>query len=166
MYLRTLGIVVVAASSFSSTGGAEISNWPGFRGPNGSGVSDSAKPPVHFGPKENVAWAVDLPGSPSSPCIWGDRIFLTTFNVDKLETRAYQRSDGKLLWTRVAPTPTLEEFHASEGSPASSTPATDGTTVVTYFGSCGLLAYDFNGCGNTKCPSPKPRETSDPAPPR
>src|SRR4030095_6564036 len=39
----------------------------------------------------------------------------------------------------------LEEFHSTEGSPAASTPATDGERVISYFGSCGLVCYDTNG---------------------
>jgi len=63
----------------------------------------------------------------------------------KLETRAYNRPDGKLLWTRDVTADKLEEYHATEGSPAASTPATDGKKVVSYFGSCGLVCYDFEG---------------------
>ena len=33
---------------------AENSNWPRFRGPDGSGVADNQKPPVEFGPDKNV----------------------------------------------------------------------------------------------------------------
>jgi outer membrane protein assembly factor BamB len=39
----------------------------------------------------------------------------------------------------------LEEFHPTEGSPAASTPVTDGKHVVSYFGSCGLVCYDMKG---------------------
>lgn len=120
-------------------------NWPAFRGPNASGVSESAKPPVKFGPGEGVAWKIDVPWSPSSPCVWGDRIFLTAFSDGKLETRCYARPDGKLLWTGVAPVEKTEDFHQTEGSPAASTPATDGRRVVSYFGSFGLVCYDFDG---------------------
>jgi outer membrane protein assembly factor BamB len=125
--------------------GAPIPSWPAFRGPNASGISDEAKPPITFGPDENVLWKIDVPSSPSSPCIWGDRIFLTTFAEGKLETRCYQRDNGKLLWTRVAPATKLEEFYDPDGSPAASTPATDGRQVVSYFGSVGLVCYDFSG---------------------
>src|SRR4029077_11879982 len=55
------------------------------------------------------------------------------------------RRDGKLLWKQDAKAETLEEFHTTEGSPAASTPATDGARVVSYFGSCGLICYDFMG---------------------
>ncbi|MEN9572603.1 MAG: hypothetical protein RL514_458 [Verrucomicrobiota bacterium] len=119
--------------------------WPQFRGPNCSGVSDTAKPPVEFGPGKNQLWKVSVPSGASSPCVWGDRIFLTAFADGKLETHCYARRDGKLLWKRVAPATQLEEFHATEGSPAAATPTTDGKTVVSYFGSCGLVAYDFSG---------------------
>src|SRR5262249_6246329 len=32
-----------------------------------------------------------------------------------------------------------------EGSPAASTPATDGMRIISYFGSCGLFCYDLQG---------------------
>jgi outer membrane protein assembly factor BamB len=120
-------------------------NWPMFRGPNASGVSDTARPPLKFGPDENVSWKVEVPSSPSSPCIWGERLFLTTFADGKLETRCYSSNNGKLLWSRPVPTDKLEEFMPSEGSPASSTPATDGKRIVSYFGSCGLVCYALDG---------------------
>ena len=81
----------------------------------------------------------------SSPCVWGDRIFLTAFADGKLETHCYQRRDGKLVWKQDAKAEKLEEFHPTEGSPAASTPATDGKRVVSYFGSCGLICYDLKG---------------------
>ena len=76
--------------------------WPQFRGPNGAGVSEDAKPPVAFGPGSNQLWKTSVPPGASSPCIWQDRIFLTAFEGGKLQTLCYQRSDGKLLWKREA----------------------------------------------------------------
>jgi outer membrane protein assembly factor BamB len=86
-----------------------------------------------------------VPPGASSPCIWRDWIFLTTFENGRLQTQCYQRSDGKLLWKSDARAETIEEFNAEEGSPAASTPATDGKRVVAYFGSCGLICYDVKG---------------------
>src|SRR2546422_9910952 len=128
-----------------AVGGHASENWPMFRGPNGAGVSETARPPFKFGPDENVSWKVEVPSSPSSPCVWGERIFLTTFADGKLETRCYSNNDGKLLWARPVPADKLEEFLPSEGSPASATPATDGKRVVSYFGSFGLVCYDPDG---------------------
>src|SRR5689334_21248612 len=118
--------------------GRSSENWPMFRGPNGSGVSDTARPPLKFGPDENVSWKAEVPASPSSPCVWGERIFLSAFADGKLETRCYSGNEGKLLWTRAVPAEKLEDFMPSEGSPAAATPATDGKRVVSYFGSFGL----------------------------
>ena len=42
------------------------------------------------------------------------------------------------------------------GSPAASTPCTDGTRVYVYFGSFGVLAYDFNGKEVWSRPLPAP----------
>lgn len=143
MKLHLLLLPVALVAQLSAT--AAEAWWPQFRGPNASGVSDTAKPPAEFGPGKNQLWKITVPAGASSPSVWGDRIFLTTFDGKTLATHCYARRDGKLLWKRPAPAEQLEEFHASEGSPASATPATDGNTVVSYFGSCGLVAYDFNG---------------------
>jgi outer membrane protein assembly factor BamB len=143
MKLRALFCVIVAAT-VSAVHGATAS-WPGFRGPNSSGVSAEAKPPVKISPTNSVIWKIQVPWSPSSPCIWGDQIFLTTFNVNKLQTRCYQRADGKLAWSREVKAEKLEMYHSTESSPATSTPATDGERVVSYFGSFGLVCYDRKG---------------------
>ena len=40
--------------------GQSSENWPMFRGPNGSGVSDTARPPLKFGPEEKVSRKVEV----------------------------------------------------------------------------------------------------------
>ena len=119
--------------------------WPAFRGPNSSGVSADATPPVKISPTNSVWWKIQVPWSPSSPCVWDDQIFLTTFAENELQTRCYQCKDGKLAWSRGVKAEKLETFHSSESSPAASTPATDGQRVVSYFGSFGLVCYDRKG---------------------
>jgi outer membrane protein assembly factor BamB len=120
--------------------------WPQFRGPAGSGVApDHEKPPREIGPDKNVKWKVAVPSGLSSPIIAGDRLFLTGFEGGKLLTLAYRCADGAELWRKEAPTKTVEPFMSTEGSPAASTPATDGTRLVAYFGSCGLVCYDMAG---------------------
>jgi outer membrane protein assembly factor BamB len=119
--------------------------WPQFRGPGGSGVADGQKPPVEFGPNKNVAWKVPVPPGFSSPIVVGDKLVLTAFEDGKLYTIAYNRADGKEAWRAQAPAKQIEDFHKTEGSPAASTPVTDGKHIVSYFGSCGLLCYDLAG---------------------
>jgi len=119
--------------------------WPQFRGPGGSGVADGQKPPVEFGPDKNVKWKVSAPSGLSSPVVAGDKLVLTAFDGGKLYTIAYDRADGKEAWRAAAPVKQLEAYHKTEGSPAASTPATDGERIVSYFGSCGLVCYDLSG---------------------
>jgi len=136
--------------------GAEASTaiWPQFRGPNGSGVSTSAHPPVKIGPTNAVLWSVEVPWSPSSPCIWGERIFLTTFDRGELQTRCYNTEDGSVLWQKGVKPEKLEAYHKTENSPAAPTPATDGQHVVSYFGSFGLVCYGMLGAEIWRHPLP------------
>jgi outer membrane protein assembly factor BamB len=140
-------IASVAVGLFTAVGlGADATlAWPRFRGPGGSGVADGQKPPVEFGPDKNVKWKVPAPGGLSSPIVAGDKLVLTAFDGGKLYTVAYHRADGKEAWRAEAPAKQLEGYHKTEGSPAASTPATDGERVVSYFGSCGLFCYDLSG---------------------
>ena len=129
-------------------------NWPQFRGINGAGVSADAKPPVKISPTENVLWSIEVPWSPSSPAVWGDQIFLTTFHDGQLETRSHDRADGHLLWAKGIKPENIEVFHGTDGSPAASTPATDGKHVVSYFGSFGLICHDVKGAELWRHPLP------------
>ena len=140
-------IVLTAVVAFASatSGAGDPLPWPQFRGPNGSGVADRQKPPVEVGPEKNVKWKVPAPSGLSSPIVAGDKLVITAFEDGKLYTVAYNRADGKEAWRAEAPAKKLEPFYKGEGSPAASTPVTDGRRVVSYFGSCGLLCYDLSG---------------------
>lgn len=122
-----------------------LADWPQFRGPQGSGIADDQKPPLEFGPDKNVLWKVKCPSGYSSPIVAADLLVLTAFDNKKLFTIAYERSTGKERWRVEAPAKQIEKFEKSEGSPANSTPATDGQRIVSYFGSCGLFCYDLTG---------------------
>ena len=70
--LLTIAVLLV------STAGSRAENWPQWRGPGGQGVSSEEELPVTWGPDENIAWRVPLPGGGhSSPVVWEGRIFLT-----------------------------------------------------------------------------------------
>src|SRR5690606_3942474 len=85
------------------------------------------------------------PGGLSSPIVVGELLVITAFDQEKLWTIAYRRTDGSEAWRAAAPVRELETYHEQEGSPAASTPATDGERIVSYFGSSGLVCYDFTG---------------------
>ncbi len=141
-----LGAVFIACSAITTWGALpSTANWPQFRGPNSSGVAPRAKPPVKLDPTNGALWKIDVPWSPSSPCVWGDRLVLTTFADGQLQIRCYDRRDGHSLWIKGIKPDNLETFHNTEGSPAAATPATEGRHIVSYFGSFGLVCHDFQG---------------------
>src|SRR4051812_16029109 len=138
-------LLTICLGFASSVGAAEVPEWPQFRGPNGSGIAAASKPPITFGPEKNVKWKVPVPSGASSPVVVGDKLFLTAFDEGKLFTIAYSAVSGQELWRAEAPAKAIEAYHKTEGSPAASSVATNGKTVVAYFGSCGLFAYDLTG---------------------
>jgi outer membrane protein assembly factor BamB len=131
-------------------------HWPQFRGPNGTGISSSAQPPVQFGPDQNVLWKYATPAGYSSPCVWGDRVFLTGVDGNNLITLAIDRSTGKELWRKEVAVEKLEEHHPTS-SPVTATPAADGERLYVYFGSFGLLAYRHDGQEVWRKPMPIPK---------
>jgi outer membrane protein assembly factor BamB len=137
---------------------ADATHWPQFRGPDGLGVApDGMKLPTEFGPAGHVVWKADLPPGLSSPCVWGERIFLTGFDRagKRLETLCLDRGTGTILWRRPAPAKQIERVQ-KVNSPAAPTPATDGRRVYVYFGSFGLLCYDLDGNEVWQRPLPTP----------
>ena len=44
-------------------GAAAASDWPRFRGPNGTGISTDKDVPLTWTDKENVLWKMPLPGT-------------------------------------------------------------------------------------------------------
>lgn len=127
----------LAALALILTAGAALpaGDWPGWRGPNGDGVSGDKNVPLRWGPGQNVTWKVEVPGvGHSSPVVTGDRVLLTAF-LSKDNARVllcYDRRDGKRLWQKTVLTAQAETRHASN-TPASSTPVTDGRSVWTTF---------------------------------
>lgn len=135
-----MGLLVVwwcAASALAA-------DWPQFRGPNGSGITEGSALPVRFSEDENLLWKTELPPGHSSPVVAGDRIFLTAYEGERLLVMALDRRSGAVLWRREAPRPRQEPYQPSHG-PATPSPATDGENVYVFFGDFGALSYDAQG---------------------
>jgi len=123
----------------------EQDQWSRFRGPGGRGVAtDPAALPVEFGPTKNLIWKSEVGDGISSPCVWGDRIFLTACDGNELETVAFDRGSGNVLWRRAVTAERKERLHPQNHA-ASSTPTTDGERVYSYFGAFGLVCHDLEG---------------------
>ncbi|MCP4250761.1 MAG: PQQ-binding-like beta-propeller repeat protein, partial [bacterium] len=119
--------------------------WEQFRGPSGAGIAPDSSPlPTQFDENNNLVWKCATPFGLSSPCIWGDRIFLTGITGTELETICIDRKSGEILWRAQAWYEFIERVHRSN-SPASPSPTCDGQRVYVYFGSSGLISYDLEG---------------------
>jgi outer membrane protein assembly factor BamB len=119
--------------------------WPQFRGPGGNAIADGQSVPLEFGPGRNVRWKVAVPAGHSSPCVWGDRIFLTGHDGTTLKLLCLRRTDGKVLWERQRSIDRIPTYEHVAGDPANSTPATDGQRVVFYFDDYGVIVTDLEG---------------------
>jgi len=142
-------LLILAAASFSSA-----SDWPGFRGPFGNGVSPEKALPLKWGPDENIAWKVKLPGpGASSPVVWQDQVFVTCFTGKKAAelvryVLAFDRKTGKERWRKEFPAPLPENDYQGQilqHGLATSTPVTDGKRLFVYFGRGGVHAFDLDG---------------------
>jgi outer membrane protein assembly factor BamB len=81
-------LAVVAAGALAGLLGgvtaAPPDTWPGFRGPNMSGLAADARLATHWTTTENVTWTADIPGRGwSSPIIWDDTIYVTSAISDR-----------------------------------------------------------------------------------
>jgi outer membrane protein assembly factor BamB len=166
--LRT---VLGAAALMLATASISAQNWPSFRGPNASGVSNGPSTALKWNVAggENVLWKTPVPGmAVSSPVVWGDRVFVSTavssdpnagiktglygdvkpssdLSMHSWRLLSLDKRTGKVLWERVAHEGTPKTKRHPKSSQASATPVTDGRHVVVSFGSEGLYAYDFDG---------------------
>ncbi len=81
---------------------SDAADWSRFRGPNGSGIVDSANTPAAFTEKD-LAWRIDLPGvGHSSPIVFRDKVFITCAEPEtaKRFLICLNLADGKELWRR------------------------------------------------------------------
>jgi outer membrane protein assembly factor BamB len=118
-----LGALLVSAPP------AAAQEWTRFRGPNGSGISETSGIPVAFA-KVDYNWTVTLPGTgASSPVLWGRKIFVTSAEEEpgRRHLLCLDAADGRALWSHTFPFAQhpKHEFNTF----ASSTPAVDADQV-------------------------------------
>ncbi|MCH7686734.1 MAG: PQQ-like beta-propeller repeat protein [Planctomycetes bacterium] len=148
VFIRSIQIILVSLCLFGSFSSSFAdSNWPGWRGPRGDGHSLEKGLPVEWSPR-SVVWKKTLNGEgQSSPTIWGNRIFLTAALEQgrKRVVMCLDRTNGKVLWERLAWTGSPEQSHRFNGW-ASPTCTTDGKYVFAFFGKGGgLFCYTVDG---------------------
>lgn len=146
-------------------------NWPGFRGPGASGISDKFPTATSWSVEtsQNIKWKTKIPGLGfSSPVIWGDKLFITTAisGLDKPELKVglygsiesvndssvhtwkvycLDKNTGKIIWEKTSCTGVPKQKRHPKSSHANCSVATDGNYVVAFFASEGLYCYDMKG---------------------
>lgn len=118
-------ILVLASISVAAS-----ADWPRFRGPNGSGVSDATTVPTQW-TEDDYNWSTDLPGEGhGSPVIVGKRIFLLCGDQYTARRRVVciNSDDGKILWVKTFKS--APHYVHRDNNYASSTPAADADGVV------------------------------------
>src|SRR5438067_9362588 len=90
-----------AACAVASPGRAAPGDWPGWRGPDRTGVSAETGLLQRWpegGPK--LLWkATDLGGGYATPSVAGTRLFVMGSKGDEEFVRAFDAKDGRLLWS-------------------------------------------------------------------
>ena len=148
-------------------------NWPQWRGPYQSGVSDAKNLPTTWSGTENIVWKTSLPAwSGGTPIIWGDKIFLTSPAKGTEESatpppeprrvrRRGRRGGGgrspggdELLLICISRTDgnilwqreldTGNQLHR-KGNDSSPSPVTDGKHVWVVTGNGAVAAFDMEG---------------------
>ena len=119
-------------------------HWGQFRGPNGGVSLEKKSLPKELDANRNLIWKIGLAHGNSSPVVFGNHIFLTGISHNRLETFAIDKNNGKILWQKKAWYEFIERVH-QVNSPATPTPTTDGKKIFVYFGSSGLICYDYQG---------------------
>ena len=123
-------------------------DWPRFRGPNGTGISDATTIPATW-TTNNCRWSIALPGGGySSPVIVGNRLFLTCADdaTAKGIILCLDAATGKTIWQRDY---AFKAFHQHQDNGyATATPAADERGMVVVWAvpeQVLMLALDNDG---------------------
>jgi outer membrane protein assembly factor BamB len=129
---------------FLSVAAFGASDWPRFRGPNGSGVSSDRGLPTEISRDRNVVWKVKTPLGHSSPIVSQGRVWITGQEGDERIVLCFDARSGALLWRRSVTKARTEVANPQNGF-TTPTPATDGRSVFVFFPDVGLVAYSLEG---------------------
>jgi outer membrane protein assembly factor BamB len=163
---KILPILLLMASCPLIHGGE---NWPQFRGPDGTGHSDSRGLPLHWSETRNVIWKTPIHDRGwSSPVIYGRQIWLTSASKDgqQLFVLCIDRDTGKIIrdWklfdvakpqfahpfnTHASPTPVIEEGRIYVTFGAAGTASIDTKTFRVLWERRDIECNHFRGAGSS-----------------
>jgi outer membrane protein assembly factor BamB len=185
--LRFATVCVLIAAAASAVAAAQ--QWPSFRGPSASGVSDGSTPPTRWdvNASNGVRWKTPIPGlSHASPVVWNDRVYVVSavrlegssaidrqaqgvvFAEDTVRHAwrlyALDRATGRIVWERTAVEGAPQQGRHVRGTYANATPATDGRSICATLGYEGLFCFDQSGTLRWRTPGiPDHKQMFDPA---
>jgi outer membrane protein assembly factor BamB len=120
-------------------------NWPQWRGLKSDGLSAEKNLPTEWSADKNVVWKFKLPGiGASTPCVWGDKIFVTTPDGKDVVVLCIG-TDGKEKWRKkLSDTGSYRRKNPSgaDVSDANASCCTDGKHVWAYSSNGNLACYD------------------------
>lgn len=143
-----LGVAILLIATALPSSPAAAQEWTRFRGPNGTGQSDTMTIPTRW-TDEDYQWRVELPGiGHSSPVIWGERVFVTSAVPETAQQNVIclDSNSGRTLWMNSYRS--LPHHHHPQNSFASSTPVVDAERVYVAWGTpdaTTLMALDHDG---------------------
>lgn len=172
--LTSIAFFVLSLTHSFTFGDSPEESWHQWRGPEATGVSRTANPPIEWSEDKNVKWKISVDGrGTSTPIVWNDKVFLLTaidtgvkntsipdpkdqpktnfFDIKRPNTEhafvvlCLDRDSGKELWRRTATTKIPHEGAHNDNDFASASPTTDGKHLYCWFGSAGLYCYDLDG---------------------
>jgi outer membrane protein assembly factor BamB len=127
-------------------------DWPQFRGPTAQGHAAAAKLPTGWGPAQNVAWRVEVPGLGwSSPVVAGGKVYLTTATpgtvtrpvTQSLRAVCLDAATGDVVWNvEVFAQDTSAPNIQAKNSHASPTAVVEGDRVYVHFGHMGTACLN------------------------
>jgi outer membrane protein assembly factor BamB len=136
----TLGALLVLGGASSAE-----DRWTEFRGPSGTGHSDSTGLPREWSESRNVAWKTRIHGRGwSSPVVLDGQVWLTTATREghELSVLALDRDSGRVVHDIKLFEVAKPEDTARFNSFASPTPVIEDGRVYVHFGSYGTAALD------------------------
>ena len=133
------------AAALALAPAALADNWPQWRGPKNDGHSAEKNLPTEWGPDKNLAWKYKMPGQGSStPCVWGDRIFLTAPDGDDIVLLCVG-TDGQEKWKKPFSPTGRVVYKNEQANDASGSCSCDGKHVWATCGSGTLACFDLDG---------------------
>jgi outer membrane protein assembly factor BamB len=119
-------------------------DWPGFRGPNNSGIAPDDQGPADVSLNKGLVWKIAVPAGLSSPVIVNNRVYLTGWDGNQRIVLAYDAKTGTELWRRAMPKQ-RDVYAVPENGHATPTLATDGKNLFAFFHDIGLISFSLEG---------------------